>query len=88
MASDKYQAKRAYAVTPSDTDKVPSVATADGSGNRGNVLFVGSGGDLAVETVGGDQVTFKNINDGSFIPVHVIKVLATGTTASDIIALW
>ena len=41
-----------------------------------------------VTTVAGDEVTFVGINTGAFFPVHVKKVWATGTSASNILALW
>lgn len=88
MAYQKLQAGRAAAVTPSNTANIPSVSSQDGSGNNGCVLYVGTKGNLKVMTVGGDEVTFTNIQDGSFIPVQVLKVFATGTTASNIVALW
>jgi len=52
-----------------------------------SVLYVGVGGDVSVITAGGDNVTFAGVQSGSFLPVHVIRVL-TLTTASKIIALW
>jgi hypothetical protein len=51
------------------------------------VLYVGSGGDVDVVTAGGDTVTFAGVQSGSFLPVHVVRVL-TGTSANKIIALW
>lgn len=51
------------------------------------VLYVGSGGNVEVTTVGGDSVLFVNVNSGQFLPVQVLKVTA-GTTANSIIALW
>jgi hypothetical protein len=51
------------------------------------VLYVGIGGDVEVVTAGGDTVNFVNIPSGSFLPVHVVRVL-TGTSAIKIIALW
>lgn len=54
----------------------------------GPVLYVGTGGSLTVLTVGLNEVTFTNVANGSFIPVMVYGVQATGTTCSDIIALW
>ena len=56
--------------------------------SEGPVLFVGTGGDLNIETVGGDDVLLKNLNNASFIPIMVNKVKATSTTCADIIALW
>ena len=87
MAYQKLQASRASIVTPSDTVDIPSVSDSNGRGNNGCVLYVGTGGNLDVETVGGDLVTLANVNSGQFIPLQVLRVFAT-STASDIIALW
>lgn len=56
--------------------------------NEGAVLYVGTGGNVAVETIGGDSITLTGVVSGSFLPIMVSKVKVTGTTASDIIALW
>ena len=88
MAYQKLQAGRAAIVVPSNTVNIPNVASQDGSGNNGCVLYVGTKGNIKVMTVGGDEVVFTNIQDGSFIPVQVLKVFSTGTTASNIVALW
>lgn len=89
MAYQKLQAGRAAAVTPSDTVDIPSVSTDPGAGkNNGCVLFVGGAGNIKVKTIGGDEVTFNGINTGAFIPVQVVRVFATGTTATNILALW
>ncbi len=87
MAYQKLQAYRAAQVTPSDTTDIPAVSTATGK-NFGCLLYVGTAGNVKVETVGGDEVTLVGINTGAFIPVQVKKVFATGTTASNILALW
>jgi len=52
------------------------------------VLYIGTGGDLRVITGGGQDVIFKNILGGTFLPVQVLKVFAEDTGASDIVALW
>lgn len=88
MSYQKLQANRASVVTPSDTANIPSLSSEEGTPNRGCVLYVGTKGNLEVLTVGGDKVTFTNIQDGSFLPVQVVRVYDTGTTASNIIALW
>lgn len=88
MSYQKLQANRASSVTPSDTVNIPSLSSESGTPNRGCVLYIGTGGDLKVLTVGGDEVTFTNFQDGSFLPVQVVRVFETGTTASNIIALW
>lgn len=53
----------------------------------GCVLYVGVSGNLKVQTAGGDIITFANLPVG-FVPVQVVKVFSTGTTATNIIALW
>jgi hypothetical protein len=88
MSYQKLQANRAAAVTPSNTANIPSLSSEAGTPNRGCVLYVGTKGNLKVLTVGGDEVTFTNFQDGSFLPVQVVRVYSTGTTASNIIALW
>jgi hypothetical protein len=59
----------------------------NGGQNTGAVLYVGTGGDVEVTTAGGDIVTFFNVQNGSFMPVQIIKVWGS-TSASGIIALW
>tara|TARA_R100000951_G_scaffold63498_1_gene53313 strand:+ start:1551 stop:1817 length:267 start_codon:yes stop_codon:yes gene_type:complete len=88
MAYQKLQASRASIVTLSDTVDIPSVSDSNGRGNNGCVLYVGIGGDLRVLTAGGDDVVFTGFPDGGFLPVNVVRVFATNTTASNIVALW
>lgn len=52
------------------------------------VLFIGTGGKLRVITAGGQDITFDQILGGTFLPVQVNKVFKTGTTATNLIALW
>jgi hypothetical protein len=56
--------------------------------NQGCVLYVGGDGDLSVVTSSGSEVTLVGIVAGSFIPVQVLRVEATNTTATNIVALW
>jgi hypothetical protein len=51
-------------------------------------IFVGTGGDMEVTMSGGGNVTFTNIPSGTTLPIRVTHVLATGTDATDIVALW
>ena len=85
MSYQKLQAGRAAAVTPSDTVNIPAVT---GGTNNGCVLYVGGTGTLKVTTIGGDDVTFVGVLAGTFLPVHVLRVWSTGTTATNIVALW
>ena len=52
------------------------------------VLYVGTGGNVRVLTAGGDDVVIVGVAAATFIPINVVKVFATDTTASDILALW
>ena len=67
------------AVTPSDAAELAHVTRA---------LFVGTGGNLAVRLQDGTALTFANVPGGTLIPIRVARVLATGTTASQILGLW
>jgi hypothetical protein len=85
MAYQKLQPARASVVTKSDTVDIPN----PGNGAvEGCVLYVGTGGILRVLTAGGDDVIFRNVPNGTFIPVQVIRVFASTTNATDILALW
>jgi len=89
MAYQKLQASRAASVTPSDTAEIPYVG--GGAKKWPCTLYVGdvtSGTDLKVKTAGGDEVTFKGVVAGTFIPVQVVQVFSTGTDVDEIIALW
>ena len=85
MAYEKLQVSRAAAVTPSDTDNIPSLS---GGANNGCVLYVGGAGNVRVLTAGSDDVTFTGVNAGTFLPIQVLRVYSTSTTATTILALW
>lgn len=85
MAYQKLQPSRASVVTKSDTVDIPN----PGNGQvEGCVLYIGTGGILRVLTAAGDDITFQNIPNGTFLPVQVIRVFASDTTALNIVALW
>lgn len=91
MANLKLQTSRAAAVTPSDTVNIPYPGDNTASPDNAKwpcVLYVGTGGILRIMTADGDDVTLQNVPDGSFIPIQVIRVFSSTTTATDIIALW
>ena len=70
-------ASHAAAVVPSDTADLPYASKR---------LFVGGGGAVALITIGGDAVTYSNVAAGTYLQVRASRVLATGTTATTIIA--
>jgi hypothetical protein len=70
-------AQDAFAVTPADGSDFANPARA---------LYVGTAGDLNVDTVDGTTVLFKNVAVG-FFPVACKRVRSTNTTASNIVGL-
>tara|TARA_R100000655_G_scaffold1110_8_gene4482 strand:- start:3480 stop:3947 length:468 start_codon:yes stop_codon:yes gene_type:complete len=54
----------------------------------GAILYVGGSGNIKLDTSSGSTLTFNGLNAGTFVPVQTVKVYNTGTTATNIIALW
>ena len=80
------QSGRAAAITPSDTVNIPSVS--GGTNTEGCILYVGGTGVIKVLTIGGDEVFFHGVPAGTTLQVRVLRVFATGTTATNLVALW
>lgn len=74
-------ARRAAPVTASDTTDLPVWAKALYLGQAGDVRLIPAGAD------GATAVTLKN-HPAGYVPVQARRVLATGTTAADIVALF
>ena len=68
--------------------KIYQQSSQTGLGNAGCFLFVGGAGNVAVTTIGGDDVTFNAVPVGTILPVQVIALKSTGTTATLVNALW
>jgi len=73
-------AHNAAAVTPNDGSDLANSSTA---------LFVGGAGAVKVDMVGGTTgVTLTGVVAGSVLPIRVSRVYSTGTTATNIVALY
>lgn len=72
-------ADEAEAIVPNDGTDLPHATRA---------LFVGVAGNVKVDMVKTGTVTLLNIQAGSVLPVAVKRVWATGTTATNMIALY
>ena len=70
---------RFAAVTPDDTTALPGGVT--------RAVFVGVAGTLVVEDIYGGVVSIAS-TDSQYHPLRVAKVLATGTDAAGIVALY
>jgi hypothetical protein len=82
MGYQKLQVSKAQVVVPADADIL-----IDGQSFQPCVLYVGTGGTLSVVTEAGDEVVFRNIASGTFLPVSIRRVMPD-TSAADILALW
>ena len=68
----------AIAITPSNTDALEKISRA---------IYIGGAGNLTVEMLGGQTVTFVGLSAGCLLPIRVNKVL-TSTTATNLVALY
>lgn len=64
----------ATAVTPGDTTPVNFVG-----------FYVGVSGDVAVQSAEGTTITFVAVAAGQIIPLRVVRIMSTGTTATSIV---
>lgn len=70
--------KEMFTVTPNDSTDLTKACRA---------LYIGESGDLKVTSVSDNTVTFKNVVQGSMLPIRVKRVFSTDTTANSIIGL-
>lgn len=68
----------AAAVTPSDTVNFSTPS----------VVFAGSGGIIRVLTAQGSDVTFNSVQAGGVLPVQVLRVFASTTTATNMVRVF
>jgi hypothetical protein len=71
-------ARRLWTVTPDDDADLPAVAKA---------LYLATGGDLRILAAGDATPVTLADHPAGYVPVQVRRVLATGTTALDVVAL-
>jgi hypothetical protein len=69
----------ATALTLHDTNELAPYARA---------LYIGGAGNLKVTTADGSVVTFNGLTAGSVLPVRTKIAWATGSTATNVVALW
>lgn len=72
------QAEDAAVIVPNDSNEFDPTSA----------FYVGADGNVTVQTASGSVVTFVGVLGGSIIPLRIVKVFATNTTATDIIALY
>jgi hypothetical protein len=74
--------------TASQSYAVYGMSPQTNMGNPGCFLYVGGTGNVSVVTIGGDIITFNGVPAGTTLPVQVLRLRSTGTTATLINALW
>ena len=53
-----------------------------------SIIYVGGGGTVKVTTAQGDDVTFFGLVAGTVIPVQVIRVWSSVTTATNLLRIY
>lgn len=66
-------------LTPSDSAPIAVMTRA---------VYVGTGGDLRVEMAGGQELTFANVQGGTFLPLRITRLFQTGTNAGGVVGIW
>jgi hypothetical protein len=78
-ASLESPATNMFEVTPNDSAELANATRA---------VYIGGAGDLKIKTTGGDTVTLVGVPAGSLLPLRVVQVLSTGTTATSIVGMY
>jgi hypothetical protein len=71
-------AYNAFSITASDSTNLPATTRA---------IYIGVSGNMSVVMADGGVVQFSNIPAGAMLPLRVIRVNATGTSAAGLIGL-
>lgn len=82
--------ERVTGVAPTSPARYFSAVTPDNSNDLAyatRALWVGGAGNLSVIDLDGNTVAFTGIPAGTLLPIRVARVRATGTTATNIVAL-
>jgi len=75
-----YTSGTVRAVTPNDSTDFAMGAC--------RALYIGTAGDVSIVDLSGETVVFVGALAGSILPIQTARVNTTGTTASDIVALF
>lgn len=89
MATDDYSSLSGQAWTAPASSSAP-ITPSDSTdlSDLTRWVFVGGAGNLVAVMKDGTTVSFIGIVAGTLLPIRVSRVMATGTTATGIIAGW
>lgn len=69
----------AAAITPNDSTDLANFTRA---------IYVGGAGNIKIDTVNGETVTLNGATAGSVLAVQARRVHSTGTSATNLVALY
>jgi hypothetical protein len=71
-------------------EEYSAITPADGAAlaKPTRAVYVGGSGDLTVDSLDGNQVTFVGLAAGQIHPIRCTRVYATGTTVTGIIGIY
>ena len=79
---------RSLTSPPEDAAVIVPGDASDALSHVTRALYVGGTGDLALLMQGGATVVLRGVPSGSFLPLRVRQVLASGTSADGIVGFW
>jgi len=87
MPTDRYDKHASSLMAPADDGF--AITPNDGADltRTPRSIYVGGAGNIALITSKGTTVTFTGLAAGSVLPIRANRVLATGTTATNLIGL-
>ena len=88
MPTNTLQGFNAQEITPDDNNNITLGGQAIDGLENGVCLYVGVTGNIKVTLIGGQTVTFTNVQGGSFLPIQINKLFSTGTTATSFVAVY
>ena len=74
--------------TTAQAYNIYAMSSQSGIGNPGCFLYIGGTGNVSVVTLGGETITFNGVPAGTTLPIQVIQIRATNTTATLVNAMW
>jgi hypothetical protein len=88
MDNEKSSAPSGDLVAVTKHDTTPVVASVNGKKNATRGLYIGGAGNVTVITPKGQTVALNALAVGVVHPIVCTHVKSTGTTATDIVALF
>lgn len=86
--SDKYKSYSPHLESPAENARAITPNDSNDLSNATRSLYIGGAGNVKVDMVSGDTITFTGVVGGTIIPIRIEKVYATGTTATGLVGLF